>query len=217
MLREKRVAIYNPKLAEKQKFEIYKLIEKAKILNACHAKKIEYGDCSKFVTFSSTDCNGNKIDTKVTLNEKAINKSLALAGYNLLITSEIKMQAFEIYSTYHNLWEIEETFKIMKSQLDTRPVYLQKENTITGHFLICYLSVLLTRLLQTKLLHNQNSSEELFDFFRTFNIAKVSKQKYINLAKRSSFIEKIAEKLNLPLLAYFLTKKNITTILGNKL
>ena len=59
------------------------------------------------------------------------------------MTSETKMSEHEIYETYHNLWRIEESFKIMKSDLDARPVFLQKENTIKGHFLICYLSVLL--------------------------------------------------------------------------
>ena len=63
------------------------------------------------------------------------------------MTSETKMSEREIYETYHNLWRIEESFKIMKSDLDARPVFLQKESTIKGHFLICYLSVLLERLL----------------------------------------------------------------------
>ena len=61
---------------------------------------------------------------------------------------------------YHNLWRIEESFRIMKSQLDARPVYLQKEDTITGHFLICYLSVVLTRLLQIYALKDKYGTEE---------------------------------------------------------
>ena len=68
----------------------------------------------------------------------------------MMVTSETRMPASEIYAAYHRLWRIEESFRIMKSHLDARPVYLQKEETITGHFLICYLAVLLTRLLQFK-------------------------------------------------------------------
>lgn len=86
------------------------------------------------------------------MNEELIKKSLELAGYNMLVTSETYMTDKDIYDAYHNLWRIEESFRIMKSQLDARPVYLQKEDTITGHFLICYLAVLLTRLLQFKVL-----------------------------------------------------------------
>lgn len=86
------------------------------------------------------------------MNEALIRKSRELAGYNMLVTSEIAMSDKDVYDAYHNLWRIEESFRIMKSQLDARPVYLQKEDTIIGHFLICYLAVLLTRLLQFKIL-----------------------------------------------------------------
>ena len=106
--------------------------------------------------FSAVDKKGNDTDgkVKVTMNEELIKKSLELAGYNMLVTSEISMSSKDIYDAYHNLWRIEESFKIMKSQLDARPVFLQKEDTITGHFLICYLAVLLTRLLQFNVLKN---------------------------------------------------------------
>ena len=68
------------------------------------------------------------------MNEDLIKKSLELAGYNILVTSEISMPAKDIYIAYYNLWRIEESSRILKSQLDARPVYLQKEDTIVGHF-----------------------------------------------------------------------------------
>ena len=52
----------------------------------------------------------------------------------MLVTSEISMKDKDVYNAYHNLWRIEESFRIMKSQLDARPVYLQKQDTIVGHF-----------------------------------------------------------------------------------
>ncbi len=169
-LREKRAVTFNPCLAKKQIYEINRQIEKARALKASQAKKSEYGDCAKYVTFITADKKGKETDgkVKVVMNEEAARKNLELAGYNLLVTSETSMSGSEIYSTYHNLWRIEETFRIMKSQLDARPVYLQKEQTITGHFLICYLTVLLTRLLQIKVLGNSPCSEEMFDFFHGF-------------------------------------------------
>ena len=119
-------------------------------LKASQAKKSEYGDSAKYVIFATADKKENETNgkIKVTMNEKLIKKNLELAGYNLLVTSEITMSDKDVYDAYHNLWRIEESFRIMKSQLDARPVYLQKEDTIVGHFLICYLAVLLTRLLQ---------------------------------------------------------------------
>ncbi|MDD6230581.1 MAG: transposase, partial [Lactimicrobium massiliense] len=125
----------------------------------------------KYVTFKSTS-KGEKTDDKVVteINEAQIEKDLKLAGYNLLVTSEVNMAPKDIYSTYHNLWRIEESFRIMKSDLDARPVFLQKEDTIKGHFLICYLTVLLGRILQFKILKNKYSSSEIFNFMKEFNV-----------------------------------------------
>jgi len=217
-LKEKRVASYNPQLAKKQRLEILKQIEKAKQLRASQAKRNEYGDSSKYVNFITTDKSGKKTDdtVKVEINEEKVQNDLELAGYNLLVTSEIKMSSREIHSTYHNLWRIEESFRIMKSQLDARPVYLQKEETITGHFLICYLTVLLTRILQIKILENKNSSEEIFEFIRDFRVAKTSERKYINLTRNSAFIKELSKKTDLPLTSYFLNNTQIKSIMNNK-
>lgn len=215
---EKRVVTFNPALAKKQRYEINKLVEKAKILKASRVKKSEYGECSKYVTFTTADKKGNKIEgkIKVAINEAAVTKALQLAGYNLLVTSESKMSVSEIYTAYHNLWRIEESFRIMKSQLDARPVYLQKESTITGHFLICYLSVLLTRLLQFKVLKNQYCSEEILDFAKKFKIVKVSDRKYINLAKINPFIKDFSAITSLPLTSYFLSDREIKKMLNHR-
>ncbi len=217
-LPEKRVATFNPKLAEKQTLEIKKQVEKAISLKTAKAKKSEYGDCAKYVTFITTDKKGNETDgaVKAVLNEDVIKKSLKLAGYNLLVSSETRMSATEIYSAYHNLWRIEESFRIMKSQLDARPVYLQKEDTITGHFLICYLAVLLTRLLQFKVLKNEYCSEELFDFIHDFRIAKISDRKYINLTRATAFIKEFASLVGLPLTSYFLSDGEIKKMLSHR-
>lgn len=217
-LREKRVVTFNPKLAEKQTLEIKKQVEKAIALKTAKAKKSEYGDCAKYVTFITTDKKGNETNgtVKVVLNEDVINKSLKLAGYNLLVSSETRMSATEIYSAYHNLWRIEESFRIMKSQLDARPVYLQKEDTITGHFLICYLAVLLTRLLQFKILKNEYCSEELFDFIHDFRVVKISDRKYINLTRATNFIKEFAALVGLPLTSYFLSDGEIKKMLSHR-
>ncbi len=67
----------------------------------------------------------------------------------------------------------------MKSDLDARPVFLQKEETIKGHFLICYLTVLLERLFQFKILENEYSTSEIFEFIRDFKVVE-GENKYIN-------------------------------------
>lgn len=217
-LTEKRIVTYNPKLAEKQKYEINRQVEKARKLKACEAKKSEYGDSAKYVTFVSADEKGEKTSgkIKVELNDKAIENARSLAGYNMIITSEIHMPASKVYAAYHNLWRIEESFRIMKSQLDARPVYLQKEDTITGHFLICYLAVLLTRILQIHALHDKYCTEEIFDFIRDYRVVKVSERKYINLTRKSAFIKEISSSENLPLGSYFLGKEDINKMLSHR-
>lgn len=217
-LTEKRIVTYNPKLAEKQKFEINKQVEKAKKLRACEAKKSEYGDSAKYVTFISADKKREKTDgkIKVELNESAIEKAKQLAGYNMIVTSETRMSASEIYAAYHNLWRIEESFRMMKSQLDARPVYLQKEDTITGHFLICYLAVLLTRLFQIYVLNDKYGTEEIFDFIRDYRVAQVSERRYINLTRRSSFIKDLTALTGLPLTSYFLGNEDINKMLSHR-
>ena len=104
----------------------------------------------------------------------------------------------------------------MKSQLDARPVYLQKKETITGHFLICYLAVLLTRILQIYILKDQYGAEEIFDFIHDFRVVKVSDRKYINLTRSSSFIKNLAEQTSLPLTSYFLSNSDIKKVLSHR-
>lgn len=217
-LTEKRIVTFHPKLAEKQIYEINRQVEKAKKLRACEAKKSEYGDSSKYVTFISTDQKGTKTagKVKVEINEEAIENAKKLAGYNMIITSEIHMSASEIYASYHNLWRIEESFRIMKSQLDARPAYMQKQETITGHFLICYLAVLLTRLLQIHVLKDEYGTEEIFDFIHDFRVAKISDRKYINLTRSSPFIRELSSRTGLPLTSYFLGNEDINKMLSHR-
>ncbi len=211
MLTEKRLATYNPKLAKKKKLEINRLVEKAQGKTLSEAKRSEYGESGKYVSF--TDGKGGKASVKI--NQEAVDKDLRLAGYNLLVTSETDMEDADIYNTYHNLWRIEESFKIMKSDLDARPAYVQKEDTIKGHFLVCYLCVLLERIFQFFELENHYSSEEIFQFIKGFKVTK-AESKYINMMTDSPLVQDLTEEMSLPLTNYFLTEKQIQTILKSK-
>ena len=217
-LREKRIVTFNPKLAEKHIYEINKQVEKAYRLKTSQAKRAEFGDCSKYVTFIPTDKKGNKEDgkIKVEINEEAVENAKKLAGYNLIVTSELSMTSKEIYDTYHNLWRIEESFRAMKSQLDARPVYLQKQDSMIGHFLICYLAVLLSRILQIYILEDKYGTEEIFNFIRDFKVAKISDYRYINLTRNSEFIKKLAMNTKLPLTLYFLNNEDINKMLSHR-
>jgi len=212
MLTEKRLLTFNPDLAAKKRYEIGKMVEKANLLTLSRAKKDEYGEMGKYVSF--TDGKGGK--ALVSINQEAIDKDLAFAGFNLIVTSELGMSDEDIYSTYHNLWRIEESFRIMKSDLDARPAFVQKESTIKGHFLICYLSVLMGRLFQFKVLENKYSSSEIFKFTKDFKVTR-GEGKYINTTIDSEFIMGLSLISGLPLRNYYLTETQIQSILNYKL
>ena len=214
--KEKRIVTYNPKLAKKATLEIDKLAEKALALSNSMAKKSEYGEAGKYVTFSSINKETGELsngeDVKAVVNLDKINEDKKLAGYNLLVTSELKMPAQKIYETYHNLWKIEESFRILKSQFATRPVYLQKRESIYGHFLICYLAVTILRILQYVEFDNRFCCNSIVDFMRSFQCVK-DKKTVINISP-SSKVTPFDNSLNLNLRHFYLTGEHIKKLLG---
>ena len=204
-VKEKRICTYNPVLARKQIREIEKMRLKALNISVSLGKKNEYGESAKYVNFKTES--GEKVFSSI--NEEKIAKDKAVAGYNLLVTSEIRMNDIEIYDTYHNLWAIEQSFRIMKSELDARPVFMQKEDSIKGHFLICYATVLLSRLLQFKELNEEHSITSIFEFIRNFKVVKYSENEYINTAKKSDILAAVEKLTGHPISNYYLTSKQI--------
>lgn len=206
-LKEKRVLTYNPKLAEKQALEINRMVEKARGLCYSKAKRNEFGDAGKFINFKAKNSNDDTVIA--TVNEEAVEKALSLCGYNLLVTSESYMSASEIYGVYHNLWRIEESFRVMKSDLDARPVFMQKPNSIYGHFLICYIAVLLVRILQFKVLNDQYGTPEIMKFMRDFKAAVSDENTLINLTAKGKMVDVFSSAFSVNLNLYFLKPKHL--------
>lgn len=82
--------------------------------------------------------------------EKA-EKDALYDGYFAIITSEMDYDAAKIREVYHGLWRIEESFRIMKSDFDARPIYLNKREHIRAHFLICFVALVILRLIQNRM------------------------------------------------------------------
>jgi len=208
---EKRVVSYTPALAEKQKAEILKMADK--VSSCITYKKLareELGDAVKYLKIETTDKEGKKIKPDMKLDEAAIEEDLKYAGYNLIVSSEISMTPAEIYNAYHGLWKIEESFRITKSYLDARPVYVQKKETIYGHFLICYLSLFLLRVLEIKCFDNKVNAYDLIDFIRDFRAVQKDDRSYINISRNQKVNEKIREVTGLSNLdALYLSKDEI--------
>lgn len=218
-LKEKRLLTYNPSLAKKKLYEIDRMIEKARSLVLSKAKKSEFGESSKFVDFVVANKKTGEIKDDaicLSINEDKIKKEKELVGYNLIVTSEINIPDKELYATYHNLWRIEESFKVMKSDLDARPVYVQKEETIKGHFLICFLTVMLERILQFKIYDNKYSTNDLLNFFKDFSLVKTDNG-YINASKSTDFITDFTKQTSLPLNHLNISETKLKNILNYKI
>lgn len=214
---EKRIVSYNPALAKKKAAEIMKMADKA--LNYTTHKKItreELGDSAKYVRIISKDKNGKKVTPVIEIDQDKLKEDLKYAGYNLMVTSELDMEPLQIYQTYHSLWKIEESFRITKSYLDARPVYVQKKETIYGHFLICYLSLFLLRVLEIKVFRNKINSYDLIHFIRDFRVVKNKDGSYINISRNQTVNEKVKGLTGLINLdALYLSETEVKNIFEN--
>jgi len=216
-VKQLRVATYNPTLAKKQKAEILKQLDKINSLSLSSAKRKEYGDASKFVDFTPINKDGSIDDDSIviaSINYEKVNKALSLCGYNLIISSELNMNPLDVYNIYHRLWRIEESFRILKSELDARPVYCHKQNTIYGHFLICYLSIFLLRILQIKNFKDKIHVNQIVDFIRSFIVLK-EKDRITNLSSKDKILP-LLNVLNLNIDNYIFKQKDIDKFLKFK-
>ena len=126
------------------------------------------------------------------------------------------MDPIQVHTTYHNLWKIEESFRITKSYLDARPVYVQKKETIYGHFLICYLSLFLLRVMEIKCFKNQVNTYDLINFMRDFRVVDSGDGTFINISrdqKSNKKIKKVTGLTNID--ALYLTKDEIDNLFKN--
>ena len=212
--REKRIITFNPKLRMKKILELNRMVEKARGLCLSKAKKDEFGECSKFVSFLMDS--GKK--AKAVLNVEAIELERRLAGYNMLVTSELKLNDRTVYGIYHNLWRIEQSFRMMKSYLDARPVYLSGMNSIKGHFLICYISVVLERLLELNVFGSRFSHEKIMNFIRSFSLVRLNSKDYVNLLTSDDEVGQFLADTILPEVTnYILSPADVSRLLKVKL
>ena len=216
-VKEKRIVSYNPDLAKKQRAEIQKMVDKASNYTTYkNIAKEDLGDSVKYIQITNQAPNGKKIKPVIELNQAKIEEDIKYAGYNLMVTSELAMPPLQVYQTYHSLWKIEESFRITKSYLDARPVYVQKKETIYGHFLICYLSLFLLRVLEIKCFKNKVNSYDLIRFMRDFRVVNRGEETYINLSREQAINEKIKKVTGLTNLdALYLSKVEIDNLFQN--
>ena len=119
----------------------------------------------------------------------------------------------EILKVNRQRWEIEENFRIMKSEFEARPVYVRREDRIKAHFLICYLSLLVYRLLESKL-ESKYTCEEILDTLRKMQVTLLSKNSgYTPSYKRTKLTDLLHEKFDFHTDYEYISKSSMRSII----
>ena len=153
---EKQVIFWSADYAKRAKMERQPAIEKAKDLIG-NVQKYNQKNCvgaSKYVKHLVFDKNTGEIieaKSQLSLDLDKIAEEEKYDGYYAIVTSEMDKTDDEIIDIYRGLWRIEETFKVTKSELEARPVYVSRQEHIEAHFLTCYIALVISRVLQHKL------------------------------------------------------------------
>lgn len=147
-------------------------------------------DPNRFITKTAVTEHGEVADSIFSeLNQDAIDKEAMYDGFYGVAT-DIEGSVSEIIETNKRRWQIEECFRIMKTELDARPVYLQREDRIKAHFLICFLSLLVYRLLEKKL-GNKYTVKETIDTLRSMNLCAIDAYGYIPAYRRTQLTDEL--------------------------
>ena len=117
----------------------------------------------------------------------------------------------EVLKVSEGRWQIEECFRIMKTDFCARPVYLRDENRIRAHFLICFLSLTLYRFLEKKL-DSKYTCEELLGTLKGINFAGIQEQGFIPLYRREAITDDLHEACGFRTDYQFITKSKMKTI-----
>ena len=149
---QKQMVYYSEKYAKKQRYEREKAVAKARDLikhPANYTKATSYGCTAYINNISFSKDTGEIVDGKeLSINEEKIAGEALYDGYYSIVTSEKELSDQEIRGIYKGLWEIEESFKIIKSEFKTRPVFVSTEEHIQAHFLICFVTLVIMRVLE---------------------------------------------------------------------
>lgn len=155
-LEQKWLACYSKKYADRAKHKREEAIAKA--LNmienpAKYKRSFDYGAAGYIANLKIDRETGEilNIGDTLLLDTEKIKDEEKYDGYYAIVTSEIDDTDEHIFSMYQGLWQIEESFKITKSVLGTRPIFLQTHEHINAHFLTCFISLLIARIVEMKL------------------------------------------------------------------
>jgi transposase len=216
-LPENLVVSFSPKRAKKDLADRERLIEKAKKLldNPEKIKASNKRGGKKYI--NQVDPDKDKATFELAMEK--IEQDAKFDGYYAIQTSEKSMSATDVMDAYHTLWKIEESFRIMKSTLELRPVYHSSPERIKGHFVVCFLAFLMERKMELLLKseHDEGNEEcsaspmKIQEALNTMQLAAVTTNQgeMFVKAKPHSLAPKIFKRLKLDMPGNISTKNDL--------
>ena len=212
---QKQMVYYSQKYADKQKRDRQMVIEKAKDLiknPGAYTRATSYG-AAGYVNNIKFDKETGEIPngSELSLNIEKINEDAKFDGYYSIVTSEEHLSDLELRNIYRGLSKIEETFKITKSEFDARPVNVRLADHIDAHFLICFISLVIIRILQNEI-NNRYTIKKLLEKMRNFKCTHETSNLYKFIGYKPE-IQYLNRKLDLNMDKKYDTRENIKKIL----
>lgn len=166
---------YQNTTRQKQIERAKRLLEKGRAKDINHKKQTDF---KRFLTMRTCTDDGEIASKKIyELNEDAIEKEERFDGFYAVCTN-LEDTPLDIINITHRRWEIEECFRIMKSDLKSRPVYLQKKDRIKAHFMTCFIAIILFRYVEKKL-DNKYTCAQILEALRSMDFIKIEGHGYI--------------------------------------
>ena len=212
---QKQMVYYSQKYADKQRRDRNQMIERAKDIIA-HPKKYDklsvqgaksYINNIHFVKDTGEIAEGYDLS----LNLSKIAEEEKYDGYYSIVTSELNMTDTELRKKYRNLSKIEDTFKITKSELNTRPVFVWTKEHIDAHFLTCFVALVIVRLLE-KNANKTFSVNQLIESLKKLNVVHYSENIY-KVINYNQTVDYLFTAMNIPKIKKFMERKKIKNLL----
>jgi len=179
---------YQRKIRNSQIERAQKLIDN----NPKNIEKCRQNDYKRFIHKTACTSNGEVADNKIySIDNDTILQEQAFDGFYGVCTS-LEDSVSEIIKINHRRWEIEECFRIMKSEFKARPVYLSNDDRIEAHFITCFISLIVYRLLE-KRLNEEFSCQEIITGLRNMDFFEIKGEGYIPTYTRTDFTDALHE------------------------
>lgn len=213
-LHQRLIITYSPKYARYQKAIRDSQVERAeKMIQSGNTKKQRKNpnDPARFIGTKAATDDGEVAKIHHYLDEDKVENEALYDGLYAVCTDLLDDDVNDILKVSEGRWQIEECFRILKTDFSARPVYLQDENRIKAHFLICFLSLLSYRILEKKLDYKY-TCETILDVLKAINFAKVQEQGFIPLYKRLKITDDLHDVCGFRTDYEFITKSQMKTI-----